>query len=117
MTHGCSPFDLTRRKLTPLDIVTAHTILPGREDVALLLEEAMKSEGWTGGRMETQRRTFDERRRRKDKRQNIRNNVSRVLNVDSHWWGQNSDESSESESDDYPTDVLFVSQPFLRHCK
>lgn len=107
MTHGCSPFALTRRRLTPLDIVTAHSLMPGRDDVALLLQETMKSEGWTGGRMEEQRRILDEQRRRKDKRQNIRSNVGRVLGVDSRWWGQDSD-TSDSEPDE-PTDALLVS--------
>ncbi|KAG5722125.1 hypothetical protein E4T56_gene3764, partial [Termitomyces sp. T112] len=51
MTHGCSPCAVTRRGLTPLDVVTAHSTLPGRGDVALLLEESMRSEGWIGGRM------------------------------------------------------------------
>jgi hypothetical protein len=48
MTHGCSPFDVTKRNLTPLDIVTAHSLLPGREIVALILEESMRGEGWSG---------------------------------------------------------------------
>ena len=58
LTHGCSPFTQTRRHLTALDIVTAHSILPGREDVRLLLEEAMREQGWTGGRMEERRKVL-----------------------------------------------------------
>jgi len=60
MTHGCSPFALTKRNLTPLDLVTAHSTVPGREDVAFLLEEAMKSEGWEGSRMNRRRRLVEQ---------------------------------------------------------
>jgi hypothetical protein len=98
MTHGCSPFAVTRRNLTPLDIVTAHSILPGRDDVALLLEEAMRGEGWTGGKMEAKRRLFDERRRRREKQRIIRDTVGQTLGVNPKWWG-NSDFSSSSDSE------------------
>ncbi|KAJ7932480.1 DIL domain-containing protein [Mycena leptocephala] len=105
MTHGCSPFDVTRRNLTPLDIVTAHSVLPGREDVALLLEEAMRGEGWTGGKMEERRRLLDERRRRREKQRAIRDTVGRTLGVNSKWWGDQSDFlDSDSESDDEEVD-------------
>ncbi|KAF7339536.1 hypothetical protein MSAN_02168100 [Mycena sanguinolenta] len=99
MTHGCSPFAVTRRNLTPLDIVTAHSVLPGREDVALLLEEAMRGEGWTGGKMEERRRLLEERRRKREKRRAVRDTVGRTLGVNSRWWGDQSDEFSESDSD------------------
>ena len=58
LTHGSAPLTVTRRQLTALDIVTAHSTVPGREDVALLLEEAMREAGWKGGRMEEQRRVL-----------------------------------------------------------
>ncbi|KAH9974958.1 hypothetical protein BGW80DRAFT_1457911 [Lactifluus volemus] len=61
LTHGCSPFSQTRLGLTPLDIVTAHSTMPGRQDVSILLGEAMRGEGWTGGRMEEQRRQEERR--------------------------------------------------------
>jgi hypothetical protein len=111
MTHGCSPFDVTRRNLTPLDIVTAHSVLPGREDVALLLEEAMRGEGWTGGKMEERRRLLDERRRRREKQRAIRDTVGRTLGVNSKWWGDQSDFlDSDSESDDEEVDEdVYVS--------
>ena len=99
MTHGCSPFALTTLKLTALDIVTAHSTLPGKEDVALLLEEAMRGEGWTGGRMEQKRRLFDQRMKRKGKRKVIREDVGKTLGISSDWWGESS-ESSEFDSDD-----------------
>ncbi|KAF8213131.1 hypothetical protein K438DRAFT_1956554 [Mycena galopus ATCC 62051] len=93
------PFAVTRRNLTPLDIVTAHSVLPGREDVALLLEEAMRGEGWTGGKMEARRRLFEERRRRREKRRAVRDTVGRALGVHSRWWGDQSDEFSSSDDD------------------
>jgi hypothetical protein len=99
MTHGCSPFALTARKLTALDIVTGHSTLPGKEDVALLLEEAMRGQGWTGGRMEQKRRLFDQRMKKKCKRKTIREDIGKTLGVSSDWWGKDS-ESSESDSDD-----------------
>jgi hypothetical protein len=99
MTHGCSPFAVTRRNLTPLDIVTAHSVLPGREDVALLLEEAMRGEGWTGGKMEERRRLLEQRRRRHEKQRAVRDTVARTLGVNSRWWGDQSDDLSESDDE------------------
>ncbi|KAJ6575026.1 DIL domain-containing protein [Mycena capillaripes] len=112
MTHGCSPFAVTRRNLTPLDIVTAHSVLPGREDVALLLEEAMRGEGWTGGKMEARRRLLDERRRRREKQRAVRDTVGRTLGVNSKWWGSDSDlSSSDSESGDEEVDDDVYTPP------
>lgn len=103
MTHGCSPFALTEKKLTALDIVTAHSTLPGKDDVALLLEEAMRGQGWTGGRMEQKRRLFDQRMKKKGKRKAIREDIGKTLGISSNWWGEDS-ESSESDSDDDEND-------------
>ncbi|KAK0245580.1 DIL domain-containing protein [Armillaria nabsnona] len=105
MTHGCSPFDVTRRNLTPLDIITAHSIMPGREDVALLLEEAMRGEGWTGGRMEKNRHLFDERAKCKGKQKHVQEDVGRVLGVHSKWWARDSDDSSSDSDDDGDEDI------------
>ena len=99
MTHGCSPFALTTLKLTALDIVTAHSTLPGKDDVALLLEEAMRGEGWTGGRIEQKRRLFDQRMKSKGKRKAIREDIGKILGISSDWWGEDP-ESSEFDSDD-----------------
>ncbi|KAI0721376.1 DIL domain-containing protein [Cerioporus squamosus] len=87
LTHGSSPLALTRRNLTALDIVTAHSTVPGREDVALLLEEAMREAGWKGGRMEEQRRIFEKRMRRLGKRRNVQEDIERVLGISPRWWG------------------------------
>ncbi|KAG7450605.1 uncharacterized protein BT62DRAFT_943511 [Guyanagaster necrorhizus] len=105
MTHGCSPFDVTRRNLTPLDIVTAHSIIPGRDDVALLLEEAMRGEGWTGGRMEENRHLFDQREKRKGKQKHVQEDVGRVLGVHSKWWARDTDNPSSDSDDDGDEDT------------
>ena len=100
MTHGCSPFALTRRNLTPLDIVTAHSILPGRTDVALLLEEAMRGQGWTGGRMEQKRKVIDRRSKRQKKQSEVRDALGKVLGIDLAWWEEESDPLlGDSDSD------------------
>lgn len=112
MTHGCSPFSVTQRQLTPLDIVTAHTPLPGREDIAILLEEAMRSEGWTGGRMEQRRRALDERIKRRERRKGIHQNIAKIIEVPPQWWGDDETEmsfdESDSEEDDDSNDEIYT---------
>ena len=112
MTHGCSPFSVTRRNLTALDIVTAHSTLPGREDVALLIEQAMRGEGWTGGRVEARRRRQEERVKRRRRKRDTRENVGQVLGVNPGWWGDYDDSdssSNESLSEELDCDSIFVS--------
>ncbi|KIJ45525.1 hypothetical protein M422DRAFT_67024 [Sphaerobolus stellatus SS14] len=105
LTHGCSPLTRTRRGLTPLDILTAHSPIPGRESVALLLEEAMREQGWIGGRMELRRRETELRQRRLDKRKAVKQQVGRVLGLDNQWWGDQVEESDDdSEGDDVDND-------------
>lgn len=109
MTHGCSPFAVTRRKLTALDIVTASTTLPGREDVALLLEEHMRAQGWTGGRMEERRKLRELRQHRIGKRRNLQEGVEKALNIDPRWWGDAepdyvASELSDDEDEDFDMD-------------
>ncbi|KZP03002.1 hypothetical protein FIBSPDRAFT_769591, partial [Athelia psychrophila] len=117
MTHGCSPFAVTRRNLTPLDIVTGHTIMPGREDVALLLEAGMRGEGWEGGRMERKRKVLEEHLKKKGKRKRVRDEVTKALSVDHKWWGDEDSESESDESDveeemDYTDDVYTPPRDF-----
>ncbi|KAH9944153.1 uncharacterized protein BXZ73DRAFT_87111 [Epithele typhae] len=112
LTHGSSSLAITRRQLTALDIVTAHTTMPGREDVALLLEEAMREAGWKGGRMEEQRRLLDKRMRRINKKKGIQGDIQKVLGIHSKWWGsedilQSQDTEDESE-DEAPTDAQLT---------
>ncbi|EIW86798.1 hypothetical protein CONPUDRAFT_161452 [Coniophora puteana RWD-64-598 SS2] len=112
MTHGCSPLAVTRRKLTALDIITAHTILPGRNDVALLLEESMRTEGWTGGRVEEKRRALDERLRRKGKRKAVQDRVTQILSLPPRWWDaenfDNDDDSSGSDIEDEVSEQVYT---------
>ncbi|THH11747.1 hypothetical protein EW146_g7944 [Bondarzewia mesenterica] len=113
MTHGCSLFAVTHHRLTPLDIVTAHSTMPGREDVALLLSEAMRGEGWTGGRMEERRKALDKKIIRKTNQRNMRDIVQRRLGISSRWWGDNewdswSSDSSDDEDEDDEDDALYT---------
>jgi len=110
MTHGCSPFAVTRRNLTALDIVTAHSVLPGREHIALLLEEAMRSEGWTGGRMEAKRRSSEDRMKWRDRRKSVHNDLVKVLGISTRCWGDEDSDSLSTDSEDEDEDEnLFVS--------
>ncbi|TFK30350.1 hypothetical protein FA15DRAFT_662297 [Coprinopsis marcescibilis] len=112
MTHGCSVFDVTSKKLTALDIVSAHSIIPDREDVALLLEEAMRGEGWTGGPVEQRRRLHERRERRKGKRRAIRDDVSKVLGVNPRWWEPDTvDSGSDSDEEDATVDESIYTPP------
>ncbi|KAF9481033.1 hypothetical protein BDN70DRAFT_804202 [Pholiota conissans] len=113
MTHGCSPFALTERKLTPLDIITAHSMLPGKEDVALLLEESMRGQGWTGGRMEERRRLLEQRVKRKSRKREIREDVGKALGVAPDWWRKNSD--SEDSGDDSDEDEEVDENVYTPH--
>lgn len=128
MTHGCSPFTVTRRNLTPLDVVTAHSILPGRDDVALLLEESMRGEGWTGGRMEQKRRLSEQRMKREERKKEVRDGINKAFNVNPAWWDLDSgSSSSDSGSEDEEGDdriytplpdyssMLVFSPPSLPH--
>lgn len=98
LKHSASPLALTRRGLTPLDILTAHSLIPGREAVAFLIEEAMREQGWSGGRMALRRRQEDERARRRGKRKALKQDVGRVLGLEGNWWGEESSFSSSSSS-------------------
>ncbi|PSR75867.1 hypothetical protein PHLCEN_2v8781 [Hermanssonia centrifuga] len=117
LTHGASPFTVTRRKLTALDIVTAHSTLPGREDVALLLEEAMRERGWTGGRMEEHRRVLEQKRLLAEKRKEVQDNIGRILGIGQRWWGDPnaefsfSDQEEDEEDEDLGEYDLFTPSP------
>lgn len=113
MTHGCSPFAVTQRNLMPLDIVTAHSILPGRADVALLLEEAMRGQGWVGGHIDQKRRSFEKRLKRLKTHQEVRDGINKVLEINPTWWSSHPDVlSSDSESDDDDdSDLIYTPTP------
>ncbi|KAG1862195.1 DIL domain-containing protein [Suillus subluteus] len=91
MTHGCSPFAETRR-----------------DDIALLLEEAMRSQGWMGGRMEEKRRALDEQLKRKGRQKSVRENVSKVLGLQNQWWNSHEEDegfSSDDEDDQFDEEL------------
>ncbi|EMD41976.1 hypothetical protein CERSUDRAFT_102361 [Gelatoporia subvermispora B] len=115
LTHGSSPLSLTRRQLTALDIVTAHSTVPGREDVALLLEEAMRENGWKGGRMEERRRSLEQRMRRINKRKQIQNGIQNILSIGPKWWGEDESEifveSSEDEDEEDVNNISLTPPP------
>lgn len=118
LTHGCSPFAQTHRHLTALDIVTAHSVLPGREDVRLLLEEAMRGEGWTGGRMEERRRNLEKKALQVSNLRTLQESVGRILDIAPSWWGELDEDSlsdtSDDEDDASPEDSdVFVSTAHL----
>ena len=118
LKSGCSPFVRTRRNLTSLDLVTGHSLIPGRETIALLLEEAMRSEGWTGGRMEERRKALEEGTTRLNKRNAVREGVNQTLSLDPGWWGESesgvdSDDADEGEIDE----AVYVSfEPHWEKC-
>jgi len=74
--------------------------MPGRQDVALLLGEAMRGEGWTGGRMEEQRRQLERRTARKHRRERVREDIGKVLSIAPQWWGDDELHSIASGSDE-----------------
>ena len=74
--------------------------MPGRQDIALLLGEAMRSEGWTGGRMEEQRRQLERRTARERKRERVREDVGSVISIPPQWWGDDEWQAISSEEDE-----------------
>jgi hypothetical protein len=110
MTHGCSPFSRTERNLTPLNIVTAHSIVPGREDAALLLEEAMRSQGWKGGHMEEKRKLLEQRMKANGKQKKMREDVGKALGLGLEWWRSESSfsDSESDEEDEYVGEHIYV---------
>jgi len=105
LTHGCSPHTLTRRNLTALDIVTAHTVIPGREDVSLFLEEAMRSVGWQSSKMAQQRRDQERRTVMNGNEKTFKMDISRSLDLNPHWWPSEENNFAQSDSSDGEEDV------------
>ncbi|CAE6432783.1 unnamed protein product [Rhizoctonia solani] len=89
-THGCSPLSKSLKGLTPLDIITGYDIIPGREDVALVLQESMKASGWTGNarnqikEMKIQEETA--RSIRRAQRRKEWSETGRLLGLADQWW-------------------------------
>lgn len=78
--------------MTALDVVTAYSVIPGREDIALFLEEAMKGEGWQGSKLNATRHVVDKKLKDREKRYSERRAISKILQLsgDTHWWRVNS---------------------------
>ncbi|KAF8610615.1 hypothetical protein BDV93DRAFT_463648 [Ceratobasidium sp. AG-I] len=89
-THGASPFAKSTKDITPLDIITGFDVIPGREDVALVLQELMKAYGWTGSARsqvrETRQREEAARAARRTQRRNEWAEVGRILDLADQWW-------------------------------
>ncbi len=60
----------------------------------------MRGEGWTGGRMEEQRRQIERRAARKRRRQRVREDIGKVLSIAPQWWGDDEWQVIASESDE-----------------
>lgn len=115
--HGASPLAVSRRSLTPLDIITAYQPLPNRQDVTLLLEEAMREKGWKGSPFSLRRQQREKKRAAKaaetTKRVAEWDQIGRVLGMGESWWGDNHEQYEEDEAasnpsrdDDNPTDDI-----------
>jgi hypothetical protein len=74
--------------------------MPGRQDVALLLGEAMRGEGWTGGRMEEQRRQLERKAARMRRRERVREDVGKLLSIAPQWWGDDEWQAITSADED-----------------
>ncbi|CAE6426696.1 unnamed protein product [Rhizoctonia solani] len=89
-THGCSPLSKSAKGLTPLDIITGHDVIPGREDVALVLQESMKASGWTGSARnqirEMKIKEETERSVRRAQRRKEWTEIGRLLGLADQWW-------------------------------
>ncbi|CAE6534475.1 unnamed protein product [Rhizoctonia solani] len=89
-THGCSPLSKSAKGLTPLDIITGHDVIPGREYVALVLQESMKASGWTGSaRNQIREEKIQEETARSMRRAQRRREwaeIGRLLGLTDQWW-------------------------------
>ncbi|KAG8719805.1 hypothetical protein FRC08_001992 [Ceratobasidium sp. 394] len=89
-THGCDPFAKSTKGLTPLDIITGYDVIPGREDVALVLEAVMRASGWTGSARNHIRQTRQREEAAKEARRTQRRNewaeIGRLLSLADQWW-------------------------------
>lgn len=117
LARGCSPFAQSRRGLTALDIVTAHSIMPGREDVRLLLEVAMREQGWTGGRMEERRKALERRNLRSEKRRALQDNIGRILDIHPSWWPNTDMDVYQSDSDEDDDEEIDETNIYVRASK
>lgn len=102
LTHGASPLIRSHKQLTPLDIISAYKPLPGRQDVALLLEDAMRERGWQGSASEVRRKEAQKRREaaklKSQRRVDEWNRLGKVLDIGEAWWNPHSDSEEDEMS-------------------
>lgn len=108
LAHGASALAVTNKSFTPLDLIRAYQPLPDRQDVALILQESMREQGWMGSPLE-QRRDRNQRRRDARNSKNAKNaaewsHIGHNLGIEDGWWG------SSSSVDDAVGD-LFDAEP------
>ena len=89
--------------MTALDLVTAYGVIPGREYVALFLEEAMKGEGWEGSTLSVKRRHREAQEKQGERRRSELNAIDKILELQDQgrWWsGVDLFERGDVKSDD-----------------
>lgn len=92
LSHGASPLALSRRKLTPLDVITAYEDVPGRAGAITLLREAMRATmtyeekqrmiqlGWRGDeRREMEKRKQEKAELRRHRKARLKEEVISIL--------------------------------------
>ncbi|KAG9054186.1 hypothetical protein FS842_005864 [Serendipita sp. 407] len=113
LSKGASPLALSRRKLTPLDVITAYEDVPGREDAIIMLREAMRNaltyeekekllqQGWRGDeRREIEKRKQDRKEKKQYRRKRLKEDVTSVLQEElgqSTWCWGDSDSATEDD--------------------
>jgi hypothetical protein len=106
VTHGASPLATSHKSLTPLDVITSYQPIPNRQDVALVLQDAMQESGWDGSPLEIRRQRRNRQREAKQAQTNKRigewDRIGRVLGMRHGWWGSVEDEFNFEEEDDGP---------------
>lgn len=125
MAHGASCLAQTLKSCTPLDLISAFQPIPGRRDVALILQESMREQGWQGGPLEQRRslrqRLRDSRRAKNAKSASEWSKIGQILGLEESWWGESSsaglndveeedtsDESSFEAPDEIAPDFVLV---------
>jgi len=102
ISHGSSPLAQSRRKLTPLDVITAYEPIEERASVALLLAESMRNLGWKGvNKRDEARKRADAKHARLVERRQMKQRIGHVLELEERWWG----EHDPADSDDTPSEI------------
>lgn len=80
----------------------------------------MREQGWTGGRVEERRRAQEMQMQRTRHIRTLRDQLSKTLEIDPRWWGDEDEFASEEASDeedgdreDFDVYVSVLSIPFL----